>query len=60
MRLSADDQGQTISEYSLLLAFLFLVSFCLFLSSARDITFIWEAADNLISHGSPAKASGKQ
>jgi Flp pilus assembly pilin Flp len=60
MRLSTDEQGQTVSEYSLLLAFIFLVSFCLFLSSAGNITSIWETANNLISHGTPAQQSGKQ
>jgi Flp pilus assembly pilin Flp len=60
MDLSGDERGQTVSEYSLLLAFIFLVSFCLFLSSAGDITKIWETANNLISLGTPVKESGKQ
>jgi len=60
MRLSRDEQGQTVSEYSLLLAFIFLVSFCLFLSGAGNITAIWEVTNNLINHGPPAVQSGKR
>ena len=60
MRLCGDEHGQSVSEYSLLLAFIFLVSFCLFLSSAGNITAIWETANQLISHGSPTVQSGKQ
>ncbi len=60
MRLAGDERGQTVSEYSLLLAFIFLVSFCLFLSSAGNITSIWETANSLISHGIPAAQSGKR
>jgi len=60
MRLLEEEQGQTVSEYSLLLAFIFLISFCLFLSSAGNITAIWETANSLISHGTPARQSGKQ
>ena len=60
VRLPGDEQGQTVSEYSLLLAFIFLVSFCLFLSSAGNITDIWETVNNLISHGTATVQSGKQ
>jgi len=60
VRLSKEEQGQTVSEYSLLLAFLFLVSICLFLSSASDVSAIWEATNSLISHGTPAAQSGKR
>ena len=60
MRLFGDQHGQTVSEYSLLLAFIFLVSFCLFLSSAGNITSIWEATNNLISHGAATVESGKK
>jgi hypothetical protein len=60
MRLAAEDRGQTVSEYSLLLAFIFLVSFCLFLSGAGNIGAIWDTANNLISHGTPAGHSGKK
>ena len=60
MRLAAEDRGQTISEYSLLLAFIFLVSFCLFLSGAGNISAIWDTANSLISHGTPANLSGKK
>ena len=60
MLLSGEEHGQTVSEYSLLLAFIFLVSFCLFLSSAGDITKIWETANNLISHGTSTVESGKK
>ena len=60
MRLVAEDRGQTVSEYSLLLTFIFLVSFCLFLSGAGNISVIWDTANNLISHGTPANQSGKK
>ena len=60
MRLAADDRGQTVSEYSLLLAFIFLVSFCLFLSGAGNLTAIWDTANNLISHGTPTTQPGKK
>ena len=59
MRLSGDERGQTVSEYSLLLAFIFLVFICLFLSTASDITSIWEATNSLVSLGAPAAQSGK-
>ena len=59
MRLCEDQQGQSVSEYSLLMAFIFLVSFCLFLSSAGNITAVWETANRLISHGSSTVQSGK-
>jgi Flp pilus assembly pilin Flp len=59
MRLSREEQGQTVSEYSLLLAFLLLVSACLFLSSANDVSAIWQTANGLISHGASAAESGK-
>ncbi len=59
MRLSGDEHGQTVSEYSLLLAFIFLVFICLFLSTASDITSIWEATNSVISLGAPTVQSGK-
>ena len=59
MRLYGDEHGQSVSEYSLLMAFIFLVSFCLFLSSAGNITAIWETANQLISHGSSTVQSVK-
>jgi Flp pilus assembly pilin Flp len=59
MRLSGDERGQTVSEYSLLLAFIFLVSICLFLSTASDVTSIWQATNNLLSIGTPVVQSGK-
>ncbi|HSR07728.1 MAG TPA: hypothetical protein VLM42_11295 [Bryobacteraceae bacterium] len=59
MRLSGDERGQTVSEYSLLLAFIFLVFICLFLSTASDITSIWEATNSVISLGAPTGQSGK-
>ena len=60
MCLSTDEHGQTVSEYALLLAFIFLVSFCLFLSGAGNITSIWEATNSLIPHSGSAVQSGKQ
>ena len=60
MRLAGDDCGQTVSEYSLLLAFMFLVSFCLFLAGAGNLSAIWDTANSLLSHGSPTVQSGKK
>jgi Flp pilus assembly pilin Flp len=59
MRLAEDERGQTVSEYSLLLAFIFLVFVCLFVSTASDITSIWEATNRVITMGAPTVQSGK-
>ena len=59
MCLSGDEQGQTVSEYSLLLAFIFLVFICIFVSTASDVTAIWEATNHVISLGAPTVQSGK-
>ena len=59
MRLSGDERGQSVSEYSLLLAFIFLVSICLFLSTASDVTSIWQATNSLLTIGAPTVQSGK-
>ena len=57
--LSKREQGQDVSEYILLLAFIFLVSACLFLANAGNVSAIWESANSYISHGAdPAANSG--
>jgi hypothetical protein len=59
MSLFRGEDGQSVSEYSLLLAFVFLVSLCLFVTNARNITSIWEIANGLISHAQSAGQSAK-
>ena len=41
-----------MSEYTLLITFLLLVSACLFLSSASNVSSVWQAANGFISRGS--------
>jgi Flp pilus assembly pilin Flp len=57
MRLWSQEDGQDVSEYGLLLAFIFLISACLFLANASNVTTIWEAANSFISHGSDTKSA---
>jgi len=52
MHLWRQEDGQDVSEYGLLLAFIFLISACLFLANASNVSTIWEAANSFISHGS--------
>ena len=56
MRLWKDEHGGVVSEYSLLLAFLILVSACLFLANASNVSGVWEAANSFISRGSGGQA----
>jgi hypothetical protein len=51
MRLWNHDAGQDDSEYSLLLAFIFLISLCLYLQNARDVSAIWNAATKMFVRG---------
>jgi hypothetical protein len=51
MRLWNQDAGQDISEYSLLLAFILLVSLCLYLQNARDVSSVWNAATQIFVRG---------
>ena len=51
MRLWNQDAGQDISEYSLLLAFISLISLCLYLQNARDVSAVWKTASNLLGRG---------
>jgi hypothetical protein len=51
MGMLQDDRGQDVSEYSLLLAFIFLISLCLFLQNVRDVSAIWKAANNILTRG---------
>ncbi len=41
------------------MAFIFLAFICLFVSTASDITSIWEAANSVISVGAPTVQFGK-
>ena len=52
MRLWRNDDGGDVSEYTLLITFLLLVSACLFLSSATNVSSVWQAANSFISRGS--------
>jgi Flp pilus assembly pilin Flp len=56
MRLWKNDDGGDVSEYTLLVTFLLLVSACLFLSSASNVSSVWQAANSFMSRGS---ASGQ-
>ena len=58
MRLWKDEHGGAVSEYSLLLAFLILVSACLFLANASNVSGVWEAANSFISRGSGSQSQG--
>jgi hypothetical protein len=51
MRLWKQEAGQDISEYSLLLAFILLISLCLYLQNARDVSAVWNAATKLFVRG---------
>jgi Flp pilus assembly pilin Flp len=44
------EAGQEIMEYSLLLAFVALVSAALFLSSATNMSLIWSSANSALRH----------
>jgi hypothetical protein len=52
MRLWKNDDGGDVSEYTLLITFLLLVSACLFLSNASNVSSVWQAANSFISRGS--------
>jgi hypothetical protein len=51
MGLLQDERAQDVSEYSLLLAFLLLISLCLFLQNRRDVSEIWTAANTILGRG---------
>ena len=48
-RFWASEQGQDITEYSLLLAFVVLAAAGIFLVSAASVTGIWVTANNTVS-----------
>ena len=58
MRLWKKDDGGDVSEYTLLITFLLLVSACLFLSSASNVSSVWQAANSFISRGSAGQSQG--
>lgn len=58
MRLWKNDDGGDVSEYTLLVTFLLLVSACLFFSSAANVSNVWEAANSFISKGSAGQSHG--
>jgi hypothetical protein len=51
MCLWKQEAGQDISEYSLLLAFILLISLCLYLQNARDVSAVWNAATKIFVRG---------
>jgi Flp pilus assembly pilin Flp len=57
MRLWKNEDGGDVSEYTLLITFLLLVSACLFLSSATNVSSVWQAANSFISRGSSGSQS---
>jgi hypothetical protein len=52
MGLWRNDDGGDVSEYSLLITFLLLMSACLFFSNASSVSSIWQAANSFMSRGS--------
>ena len=46
-----------MSEYTLLITFLLLVSICLFLSSANNVAGVWEATNGFLNRGSSTSQS---
>jgi hypothetical protein len=51
MRFWREELGGDVSEYTLLITFLLLVSACLFLSSASNVSSVWQAANSFMSRG---------
>jgi hypothetical protein len=45
-----------VSEYTLLVAFLLLISVCLFLSNASNVAGVWQATNSFLSH---SRSSGQ-
>jgi Flp pilus assembly pilin Flp len=52
MSFRQDQRGQDVTEYGLLLGFIFLVSMCIYLSDAWQVGRIWNTANTVISQGS--------
>jgi Flp pilus assembly pilin Flp len=46
-----EDEGQDVTEYTLLLAFVALVSAALFLNGAGSISHIWTSTTSVLSVG---------
>ena len=46
-----EDEGQDVTEYTLLLAFVALVSAALFLSGAGSISHIWTSTTSVLAVG---------
>jgi Flp pilus assembly pilin Flp len=56
MRLWRNEDGGDVSEYTLLVTFLLLLSACLFLSNASNVSNVWQAANSFISRGSAGQS----
>ncbi|HUE01641.1 MAG TPA: hypothetical protein VMR62_18870 [Bryobacteraceae bacterium] len=56
----AEDGGQDLVEYTLLVAFVALASAGLFLGSGANVSQVWSSANNVLSAagGSPATDTG--
>jgi len=52
MSFRRDQQGQDVTEHALLLGFVFLVSLCIYLSDAGEVSRIWNTANTVITQGS--------
>ena len=49
VRIWADDRGQDLIEYTLMLAFVALASAALFTSAGASVNSIWSTADSQLS-----------
>ena len=58
MGLWKKQDGGDVSEYTLLITFLLLVSACLFFSSASNVSSVWQAANSVMSRGSAGQSHG--
>ena len=56
-RFWLDDSGQDLIEYTLLLAFVALVSAAIFIGAGQAASDIWVIASNTMSNASSAAAS---
>lgn len=54
LRLRAEEQGQDLIEYTLLLAFVVLASAALFISAGGSISSIWTQSNTIINQAASA------
>lgn len=58
MRFWTDEQGQDMTEYALLLAFVCLASAALLIVSTNSFLGIWSASNSVLSKGNQAAHGG--